>query len=268
MNAISANNQISIEFKPFEDPITHEEIKKAVLLPCGHTFGEESIAMWLSQIEHQSCPSCKNATNLSNIKPDYGLRSAIEKMPNLIKKLIREAVESETQNLKSHFQKQLEIKEREIKISQLPTGPAIVVDYKRIITDAEKRTEIKLQSNIVLHLQKYRYLALHVGLTKRVSFKFEDLLNLYTAAELAQQNGLGQTALVTAIKNYMIPDQIINAIINKMNIEDFSIQDAQGNTALHHSAINRPDFLPQIISSENEYIIKKVKIFCIAYPAT
>lgn len=60
----------------FEDPVTFEVMRDAVVSPCGHSFSLTSISQWLSN--HDTCPICKHSLKLVDCTPNYALRNAIE----------------------------------------------------------------------------------------------------------------------------------------------------------------------------------------------
>lgn len=62
----------------FEDPITLEIMTQAVMLPCGHSFSKDSLAAWMQGGEG-CCPVCKSGPYFeADVKPNFGLRHAIE----------------------------------------------------------------------------------------------------------------------------------------------------------------------------------------------
>jgi len=62
----------------FEDPVTFEVMRDAVVSSCGHSFSMASISQWLSN--HDSCPICKHTLKLDECTPNYALRNAIEQV--------------------------------------------------------------------------------------------------------------------------------------------------------------------------------------------
>lgn len=62
----------------FEDPVTFEVMRDAVVSTCGHSFSLDSLSQWLNT--HDSCPICKHALRLEDCTPNYALRHAIEQV--------------------------------------------------------------------------------------------------------------------------------------------------------------------------------------------
>eukprot|EP00026_Physarum_polycephalum_P011564 Phypoly_transcript_11799.p1 GENE.Phypoly_transcript_11799~~Phypoly_transcript_11799.p1 ORF type:complete len:344 (+),score=27.53 Phypoly_transcript_11799:83-1033(+) len=60
----------------FEDPVTFEVMRDAVVSTCGHSFSQASLAQWLKN--HDTCPICKHQLKLDECTPNYALRNAID----------------------------------------------------------------------------------------------------------------------------------------------------------------------------------------------
>jgi len=74
----------------FEDSFTHKTMIDAVLAPCGHSFGRETIAKHLES--NNTCPVCQAPLNSTELVPNANLRAAIVKC-NSLEKISDEAVE-------------------------------------------------------------------------------------------------------------------------------------------------------------------------------
>jgi len=61
----------------FIDPITLTLMHDAVILNCGHSFSQESITEWFRQ--HSECPTCKTHVDRNDIRPNWALRSGIDR---------------------------------------------------------------------------------------------------------------------------------------------------------------------------------------------
>lgn len=62
----------------FDDPVTFEVMKDAVVSSCGHSFSMASIAQWLET--HDTCPICNHTLRKEDCIPNYALRNAIDQV--------------------------------------------------------------------------------------------------------------------------------------------------------------------------------------------
>lgn len=67
----------------FEDPVTFEVMRDAVVSACGHSFSMASISQWLER--HDTCPICKHVLRVEECTPNYALRNAIEQVSYLFR---------------------------------------------------------------------------------------------------------------------------------------------------------------------------------------
>ncbi|GAB5411418.1 MAG: hypothetical protein ChlgKO_05320 [Chlamydiales bacterium] len=246
MSTGAISNKAEVDFDPFLDPITHEIIIKAVILPCGHTFGANSITVWIRDENHQTCPTCSHSTTLTDLVPNFALREAIEAFPNFAKKQVAQAVDEQTEGLRNTFRRAMEKKEKEMEDMQTPTGSEIVVDWRRIYNHQKKIEDENSKKGIhsysggshlfASYVEEHRHLSLHKALSDEYSSEENQntLIKLFLPNEFAQKDGFGRTPLHLAVKHNL--GQPLQNILKKMLPEDLAIQDVTGSTSLHYAA--------------------------------
>lgn len=57
-------------------PICCDPYKSPVFVPCGHTFCQKCMKMWLNQ--NSTCPVCKKRVSQSDVKPNFLVENIME----------------------------------------------------------------------------------------------------------------------------------------------------------------------------------------------
>jgi len=89
----SANSIRSEQDLELIDPISKQIMVNPVMMPCGHSFSEQTLASWMEQ--YTSCPVCNKPYSLNDFRPNFILRYKI------LKKYFKEDLELENLNITS-----------------------------------------------------------------------------------------------------------------------------------------------------------------------
>ncbi|MDX8430242.1 MAG: U-box domain-containing protein (plasmid) [Candidatus Algichlamydia australiensis] len=233
MSVKDVNRDSQIDFEPFQDPISHEEMKKAVVLPCGHSFSEKTITVWIVQKGNKTCPNCQIEVDRSDIKPNYALRDAIESMQEYVKKQISKALKVESKVIKKEYR--------------------IVIDFWKLY----KRIEESKRKVFTEDFLEHRHLVLH-KLLRSKDLNAKILIELMSSNELLQKDGLGNTPLHLATK--FSDKQTIESIFGKTGLENLGIRNDAGQTPLlgglaNQNILNSSNYLTILNEISLDYLL-------------